>query len=298
MDVIPVKAYAASADTPGSKFPKNNFLEVVEKELEGDDFKILVLGGGNVEITNLNTKDNTEENIASFKDGILTSTQMLFSIAETALQTYPELKKVILLRRPPRFDPVAVDPLQLKPQLSKLGDAFLFDLWCNSSFKNKIFLGDYLMPDPRDLDSHLQVYGQPDRVRYDGLHMHGTSGRRIFQECILNTLDKAGLIIPKQKSTSPETSSSQPTYDPLKMFKDRLTNQKQNTTGTAAGHPRPSVISPRLQDAPSGHPRPSVVGSKLHDAPARHHRPSVIGSCSLQDGYFLPVSNQFDILGN
>ena len=115
MDVIPAKAYAAAADAPGSKFPKNNFLDVVEKELEGDDFKVLVLGGGNVEITNLNTIENTDDNIASFKDGILTATQMLFSIAETALQTYPELQKVIFLRRPPRFDPVGVDPLQLKP---------------------------------------------------------------------------------------------------------------------------------------------------------------------------------------
>ena len=300
MDVKPAKAYAASADAPGSKFPKNNFLDVVEKELEGDDFKVLVLGGGNVEITNLNTIENTDDNIASFKDGILTATQMLFSIAETALQTYPELQKVILLRRPPRFDPVGVDPLQLKPQLSKLGDAFLFDLWCNSRFKNRIFLGDYLMPDPRDHHAHLQVYGHPDHVQYDGLHMSGPGGRRIFQECILNTLDKAGLISPKQKSTSPEASPSQPSYDPLKMFKDQLIyqKQKQNTNRTAAGHPRPSVIGSGLHDAPAGHPRPPVICSRRNDAAADYHRPSVIGSCSLQVGYFVPVSNQFDILGN
>ena len=180
------------------------------------------------------------------------------------------------------------------------------------------------MPDPRDHDSHLQVYGQPDRGRYDGIHMHGPSGRKIFQECILNTLEKAGLISPKLKSTSLETSSSQPQYDPLKMFKDRLIYQKQkpNTHGTAsrqqkpsvissglhdapAGHPSPSVVSSGLHDDPAGHPRPSVIGSRLHDAPAGHprpstfgSRPSVIGSCSLQDGYFVPVSNQFDILGN
>ena len=136
MDINCVKAYSVTAESVGARFPSKNFLDVVEKELDKRNYKVLVLGGGTVEVTNLNANINTEINLTSFREEITTSSQKMFALAESALQTHKDLEKVIILRRPPRFDPVTGDPLQIKPQLSSLGDATLFDQWCNSSFRN------------------------------------------------------------------------------------------------------------------------------------------------------------------
>ena len=154
--ITTVKAYAVSQEENGARFPEKNFLDVVEKELEDKDYTFLVLGGGTVEITNLDTKSSPEEGLTSFKETVIRSSTKLFTLAEAALHTNPSLEKVIILRRPPRFDPVVSDPMELKPQLSKLGDAVIFDLWCESRFKDRIFLGDHQIPH-RLGDDHEQV---------------------------------------------------------------------------------------------------------------------------------------------
>ena len=41
---------------------------------------------------------------------------------ESAVENFPSLVKVILMKRPARYDPVENNPLALKPQLSSLAD--------------------------------------------------------------------------------------------------------------------------------------------------------------------------------
>ena len=197
MEVKPVNAYAVTADSIGAKFPMKNFLDVAEKELEESEYDYLVLGGGTVEITNLDTKLDPDSNLLVFKDEILSSSQKMFSIAESALQSFPSLRKVIILRKPPRFDPAAIDPLGLKPQLSRFGDAVLFDLWCNSSFKARIIIGDHQLPHRLDED-HSRVFGDPKLCHYDGIHMYGPHGRKAFLASILNILKSAGIFSPPE----------------------------------------------------------------------------------------------------
>ena len=209
MVIKSAKAFAAIPDSVGARYPDKNFLDVVEKELSENEFNVLVIGGGTVEITNLDTSVNPEANISNFKELIVTSSQQIFTLAEASLHTYPQLEKVIVLKRPPRFDPLAIDPLQLKPQLSRLGDACLFDLWCNSAFKNKIFLGDHEIPHHLD-DVHHMVYGNDDHPKYDGLHMYGPQGHATFQASILNILKNAGLVKSKKKKVKPASPDDLP----------------------------------------------------------------------------------------
>ena len=62
-----VKAYSATYDEK-SNFPYENFLDVIDKELVDKSYKSLVIGGGSVDITNIDTASNPEENISAFRE--------------------------------------------------------------------------------------------------------------------------------------------------------------------------------------------------------------------------------------
>ena len=200
---------------------------------------------------------------------------------------------MIILRRPPRFDPANVDPLQLKPQLSSLGNAFLFDLWCSSKFKSKIFLGDHQLPHLVD-DSHHLVYGHPGHGQNDGLHMYGPEGRKTFQASVLNILRNAKLL---KRSSYPEKrkyipgggkvpSSNQKGYNPMKILKERhtfFTEQSRSSTDDVPFPPAGATVFP------------SSISTSSSRKPSR---PSVIQSNCRQESYSVPISNHLDILGN
>ena len=288
--ITTVKAYAVSQEESAG-CPEKNFLDVVEKELEDKGYTFLVLGGGTVEITNLDTKSNPEEGITRFKETVIRSSTKLFTLAEAALHTNPSLEKVIILRRPPRFDPVVSDPMELKPQLSRLGDAVLFDLWCESRFKEKIFLGDHQIPHQLGPD-HEQVFGHPNHTAYDGIQMGGPGGRKCFQESILNILNNAGIIkllndtrtqireenIPSGLKPAQPSSKG---YDPMRMFRERLTSARVEEPAVNVQTPQ-STSNPNQTQNPPDHPRPSVINR----------------SSTIQSNYSVPVSNSFGVLGN
>ena len=160
----------------------------------------MVLGGGTVEITYLNTYVNPEINLTKFREEVMASTLKMFSLSETALLKHNCLEKVIILSRPLRFDSVKDDPLQLKPQLSSLGDAILSDLWCKRSFRNRIFIGEHQIPNLLDA-THSLVYGNSESERYDGLYMNGPEGKATFHASILGILGKVGLSCKNQNSS-------------------------------------------------------------------------------------------------
>jgi hypothetical protein len=61
---VTAKAYSAVHDTvsnnanQAAEYPTSKFTNVVQTQLGKKDFKYLILQGGSVDITNLNTKDN------------------------------------------------------------------------------------------------------------------------------------------------------------------------------------------------------------------------------------------------
>jgi hypothetical protein len=206
----------------------------------------------------------------------------MFRLAEGALHTYPGLEKVTILKRPPRFDPVIKDPLEIKPQLSRFGNAILFDLWCNSEFKSKIVIGDHQIPHLLD-DTHCKVFGNPDLGYYDGLHMYGAEGRKAFQSSILNILKQAGLVTGKKEPNIPNgwnvernknsnskskiSNGQQSEYDPMRMFRERHGKGDQSQNG-------------------------------FQKDGMQNNRTSVIKTTNMQDAYCIPISNSFDTLGN
>ena len=307
MDISHVKAYTATVDAVGAKFPEKNFLDVAGKELDGESYSVLVIGGGTVEITNLSTDVTPEEDISKFKEEVIKSSQNLFTLAESALHKYSSLEKVIILRRPPRFDPVSMDPLELKPQLSKLGDSVLFDLWCNSSFKKKIVLGEHQIPH-RMNDDHYEVFGHPSDKLYDGLHMRGHAGRQAFQESVLNILGNAGVYKDRQDKTKlPEGWKHRNNTSSAAGWKTRI----HDGTKPASGKTSPSGRKPSQYDAMERMMQRirAVSTNQVNQTQSRKDgsddvfcppkgRTSVIQPTNLQANYSVHVANSFDILGN
>ena len=111
---------------------------------QNDAFKHLILGAPTVDITNLDTsKEKPNDNMELFKQEIIISCQNMFSTAQNAIMKHPELKKITIMEHPPRFDTADVDPLSLKPQLAKFANFMFRQMWSNSSWKQRIILGQH-----------------------------------------------------------------------------------------------------------------------------------------------------------
>ena len=186
-----VKAYTATREDD-ARFPNQNFLDVIDKELTKGAFDTLVIGGGSVDISNLDTYNEPEKNVPELRGKAIDSAQKLFSLAEASLQSHPTLRKVILMKRTPRYDPTEGDPLNLKPQLSSLADSASFGFWCDSPFKDRIILGGQDIPTGDE--HHYDVYGSHEDSEYDGLHMRGPAGLSFLTNSIQKVLTKANLI--------------------------------------------------------------------------------------------------------
>ena len=178
-----------------ARFPRANFTDVVPFELKKDEYEALVLQAGSVDISNLNTKDDPAKYIEYFKQEAITSAKNLFTVAVRALETEPTLKKVVLMKQTPRYDPSDVDPLALKPTLSMLFNNTLTSEWMESSYKSEIFIGNH------NIDctgaSRESRYRNTQTGQFDGVHLYGSSGQKFYTLSVLNILKDANITSPE-----------------------------------------------------------------------------------------------------
>ena len=92
-------------------FQKSNFRDVVPAMLVKDDYQTLLLQAGSVDITNLNTKENQSEHMDYYRQETVMSAKNLIQTATNALSTSSTLKKVIIMKHIPRYDPVSTVPV-------------------------------------------------------------------------------------------------------------------------------------------------------------------------------------------
>ena len=120
-------AYTVGPDAD-AKYPERNFLKVVPEKLKNGKYDTLVLQGGSIEITNINTRnEEKEKNISNWKNKVKKSSEQMFSLAEQSIATYPGLE-VIIVSRIPRFDSTYNDPPQVKSKLSQYGNSLYHNL--------------------------------------------------------------------------------------------------------------------------------------------------------------------------
>ena len=306
-----VKAYNIAPDTGDSLFPNQNFLDVVDAELESSSYKTLVLGGGSVDITNLNTLDNPIDSITEYREKIIISAQKMFCIAESAIHTHPSLEKVIILKNTPRFDLSSKDPLGLKPQFSALVDSIIFGLWCESRFRDSIILGEHDIPE----HLHKEAFGSLDDKGYDGLHLKGCEGKTILTKSIQKILLKGGIISPGmdtlynpainiQNSKSKLYPSSKNLYEPLGILKDDIKSRQErrksasaptaNTQGSGHHDHHPDTQQ-SAQPAHCSTTRPSIFVKNSQHGPEKMNYKN---NANVHFQYNVPVSNPFTCLGN
>ena len=116
------------------------------KNQHNDEYDALVLSAPTVDVTNLDTaKLKPSDNTEFFKQEVINSSKNIMTVAQNAIRVNTRLKKVIVLCHPPRFDPSQVDPLSLKQTLAKIANSSLHQLWLDSPYKDKIFIGEHTL---------------------------------------------------------------------------------------------------------------------------------------------------------
>ena len=174
-----------------TKFPDKNFDKVIKQELKKSPTDTLIIQAGSVDITNLKTAgDNPGRFSEYYKQETVVAANNLFSAVTDALNTNPELKKVIIMKQIPRYDTKANDPSSVKSLLSKLFNATLDQLLLKSEYQDKITIGTHRLEcEGGILDSRYR-----NKNRYDGIHMVGPSGKKAYTESVLCIIRSAGHV--------------------------------------------------------------------------------------------------------
>ena len=235
-----------------------------------------------------------EMNIEALREEATQSARKLFCLAESALVNFPTLRKVVLMKRTPRFDLTEDDPLGLKPQLSSLADSVSFSYWCESRFRNKIVLGGHTVPQG---ESQHSVYGVPGSKGYDGIHMRGPSGRHFLTESILKVLVKANLANSNCLAKNVQNNSLN--------RKPRNAHERPHIQKSTSHYDAMGIMVERIRSCSQPPTKQSQVQSEddvfLHPVGRRKPlRSSVIkGTLQHSENQFsVPVSNRFEALGN
>ena len=171
--------------------PKFNFTDVIKEKLNEKEYHSLIVQSGSVDITNLNTAVDPSVNAEYFRQEVRMSAQNIFSAVENALQIQPSLQKVVILKQIPRYDPLPVDPMSLKPALASFYNACISELWMKSNLKHRIIMSEH------DLDCvgaiRLARYKESKSGRFNGIDLLGSSGKKSLTNSVLRILEKAGL---------------------------------------------------------------------------------------------------------
>ena len=135
----------------------------------------------------MNTKHTNAEDIEYFKDETCLSAQNLFKAAENALHVQPTLKKVVIMKHIPRYDPQVSDPLSLKPALSQMFNNLLTELWMSSPLKDRMVIGSHNIECSGAIRESR--YRESKTGKFDGIHLLGNSGRKFYTLSVLNILN-------------------------------------------------------------------------------------------------------------
>ena len=186
LEVKRAEAFVIAQDDLKAKFPEKNFCTIVPKELEKENYSILVLQGGTNEVSNLDVSGNVGQKIESLKNEIRTSSEKLFSLAQKSLKENKCLKKVIILKRIFRCDLLIEDPSQIRNKLSEYGNRVLEDIYLSKGCPDNISIS-YQPLECHDALRALR-YGQPTARNYDGVHLRGNLAVQHYTGSIVNVL--------------------------------------------------------------------------------------------------------------
>ena len=124
-----------------AKYSNKNFLKVVPERLKKKEYDTLIMQAGSNEISNINVK-SPPLNITLWERKVEESRRKVFKLAQKSLKNNPSLKKVLILKSLPRFDPSTVDPSSIKSKLNNFGNAVYDSMWLKSGCPKNIQIVD------------------------------------------------------------------------------------------------------------------------------------------------------------
>ena len=175
------RAYSSKPDN-NARWPEYNFEDIVKNNLKKpgrEEFDVLVMSAPTVDITNLNTTKVATNNTEDLELKAIESSRNMFNIAETSLKENKNLKKVIIMDHPPRFD----DPL--RSELAELANSTLSQLWAVSPLKDRVIVGRHNLG---SWGMDMNRFKDINTGKYDGVHLFGPSGRKDYTDSINNIL--------------------------------------------------------------------------------------------------------------
>ena len=251
------KAYGAGYKETAFK-PNENFIQSSMYLPTKRDYTYAVLQGSSVDVTNLDTF-STNANIEFLKQEVFVASQNMISAARNIVLRNPNIRKVLILDRPPRFDPPSVDPACLKPKLSEYANETLRSELENCDVKEKIAICAHQLPD----QFHHNLYGHPERFGFDGIHFYGSLGRSFITQSICNIL---------------QSHLNQHSREPH----NHLCHRAPYSSAASTPSPSPPTKLPHITNKNTT--KPDTVTIVIED--------------DLEYSYTIPTSNQFSLLGN
>ena len=101
---------------------------MVPKVIKQDNPDAIVLQTGSIEITNIDVRKalmdpnkNIEEYKEEWTNKVKDDSTNLFNLAKRAVEIKPDME-IVIIKRLPRYDPKAQDPLHIKQSLSELSN--------------------------------------------------------------------------------------------------------------------------------------------------------------------------------
>ena len=183
-----VKAYSSIYDNhENNKYKSSNFTDLLPKELNNHRHDAVAMQASSTDLTNYRAEPNKEK----LRQIAQTSNSNILSAATAAAASHPNLKKIVLFERAPRFDDLE--------ELNIFANQDLHLQWqkCDTEFKNKIVIGSHNLK-PHGVHAQVQKlsrWGDPRKNdNPNQLHLKGSSGMMKTTDSVLAGLAAAGLI--------------------------------------------------------------------------------------------------------
>ena len=177
------KAYAADFDV-NSRFPNKNFKYVARNSAKKRKFKLVMMQSPSVDITNLNTADDSIVAVESYKKVVEKSRSKMFETANALIDENEDIEKVIILDRTPRFDTKNADPFGLKAKLAEYGNKLNKVELEKARNKEKIVIGNH------NFRCNEDTYGNDNERHFDGIHMYGPRGSEGYTRSLISILSR------------------------------------------------------------------------------------------------------------
>ena len=262
-------AYTVEADDD-AKYKNKNFLRVVPERMAKKDYDTLILQGGCNEISNIHL---SSKNVRSWQDKIRRSREKMFQLAEKSLKDNKHLKKVIILKSLPRYDPFSSDPSSIRSNLNQFGNSQYTNMWLEKGCPENIVIADQHMECQGQL--RTKRYGNPGLVDHggkpwDGIHMRGRLSVRHYTNSVIRILSDQS-----PHSTCPQTQY-QTRQETMYKDADNFQFQRKSRNSYWRNHTQKTGNYGRQNTGDN-------VGYQTHGS---------------QYGYGVGVSNRFTSLGN